>query len=176
MSKKGKNKLSLFGDVLVKFSKLKGESATLTGLRFGLNINQKFSICAAGYGLISRISYSFADQSGKIWELPIVFRYGGVFLEYIINPQKKIHFSIGTLIGVGGVTRSYPLSVEKDVLAWGNFFIVEPEFNIILNINESSRFGLGFCYRYLSGVTKDWISNANLRGVSFHLILRLGKL
>ena len=54
------------------------------------------------------------------------------------------------------------------------FFVLEPGVNCILNINKSFRWGAGVTYRYVNGLAYENISNSDLSGVSFQILLKFG--
>ena len=100
------------------------------------------------------------------------FGYGGLELEYIIQSDNLVHFSVCTLIGAGGV--SYRNSLwNNNEDGWNNwnspgdaFFVFEPAANVELNIISFFRINAGISYRLISGVNFDNLKNSDLGGLS----------
>ena len=109
----------------VKFSTVDGRFANFVGLRGGILLNDKFLIGAGGYGLTN------------VRTLPAM-GYGGLVLEYSLQPHSLVNFSVGGLVGAGGVT-------------WESFFVAEPEARLRLNVTRWFRLGFGGGYRFISG-------------------------
>ncbi|HUV13362.1 MAG TPA: hypothetical protein VMY18_06940 [Acidobacteriota bacterium] len=109
----------------VKFSTVDGRFANFVGVRGGILLNDKFLIGAGGYGLTN------------VRTLPAM-GYGGLVLEYSIQPQSMMHFSVGGLVGGGGVI-------------WESFFVAEPEARLRINVTNWFRLGFGGGFRFISG-------------------------
>lgn len=118
----------------VKFSAIDGRFANFVGLRGGVLLNDRFLIGAGGYGL-TNMGYPGMG-------------YGGLVLEYSIQPDNLIHLSVGGLVGAGGVT-------------WESFFVAEPEARLRLNVTNWFRLGFGGGYRFIGGAGR---LNSLLRG------------
>ena len=109
----------------VKFSTVDGRFANFVGLRGGILLNDRFLIGAGGYGLTN---VSSQPSMG----------YGGLVLEYSLQPQSLVNFSVGGLVGGGG-------------LVWKSFFVAEPEARLRLNVTKWFRLGFAGGYRFISG-------------------------
>jgi hypothetical protein len=161
---------------VVKFSSVHDDFGVFVGARGGLIINHSFAIGFGGYGLAS---YVEALNRGPLGERYMEMGYGGLDMEYIINPGDLVHFSVSTLIGAGGILfndrsrgSEYWEDRERDVDA---FFIAEPAVNVDLNVTTFLKTSLGAGYRFVSGLRSDVSSNAELSGFSVMLSLRVGK-
>ncbi|HSR18815.1 MAG TPA: hypothetical protein VLM39_12055 [Ignavibacteriaceae bacterium] len=164
-----------FGGPVVKFTQIKGEPAVLVGGRGGWIINHSFVIGGGGYGLANDIEADIPIYG--MYSQPFInFGYGGFEMEYIINSDKIIHFSVATLIGGGGV--SYRNDLWNDHEDWDSphdeFFVLEPSANIELNIISFFRINAGVSYRFISGTNLDDLKNSDLAGPAASLTLKFG--
>ena len=166
-----------FGGPVVKYTQIKGEPALLVGGRGGWIINHSFIIGGGGYGLVNDIRPNIIIPGNR--EYPFInFGYGGVELEYIIQSDRLLHFSIYTLIG-GGTVSYRGEFWEDDGDDWDSpsdaFFVFEPSANVELNIISFFRINAGVSYRFISGVDFDDLKNNDLAGPSAILTLKFGK-
>lgn len=161
-----------FGGPVVKFTQIKNESAVLVGGRGGWIINHTFIIGGGGYGLATQIKTDDIFYN----EAFLNFGYGGLELEYIIQSDNVVHFSVYTLIGAGGIT--YNNNYMEDWSSWdfGNdeFFVFEPAVNVEVNITSFFRINAGANYRYISGVNYDNLNNSDLAGFAGVLTFKFG--
>ncbi|HVO72894.1 MAG TPA: hypothetical protein VMT35_02650 [Ignavibacteriaceae bacterium] len=168
-----------FGGPVVKFTQIKGEPGVLVGGRGGWIINHTFVLGGGGYGLVNDIKADIPVYG--IYSQPFInFGYGGFEMEYIINSDQLLHFSVSTLIGGGGV--SYRNNLWDDNEDWGDwdsphdaFFVFEPSANLELNIISFFRINAGISYRFISGVNFDDLKNKDLAGFSAVLTFKFGK-
>ncbi|KPK55771.1 MAG: hypothetical protein AMS21_13295 [Gemmatimonas sp. SG8_38_2] len=135
-----------FGAPVVKFSDVGGEFAVFAGARGGWIIDHTFVLGLGGYGLASNIG----DDP---FEREVEFGYGGLELEYIKNSDKLVHFTIYALVGGGAV-------VYLDDVVDG-VFVLEPAVNLIVNVTQWFRLGVGGGYRFVEGANSD-LSNKEL--------------
>jgi hypothetical protein len=161
---------------VVKFSSIHDNLGVFVGGRGGLIINQTFAIGFGGYGLASYIE---ALDRGPYGERYMEMGYGGLDIEYIFNPNELVHFSVSTLIGGGGVLfndRSWGDDFWDDHHRKGNaFFIVEPGFNLDLNVTSFLKTSVGASYRFVNGLKSDVSTNDELTGTSVMFSVRVGK-
>lgn len=166
-----------FGGPVVKYTQIKGEPAVLVGGRGGWIINHSFVIGGGGYGLVNSIEADNETIASAFGSKPYInFGYGGFEMEYIINSDKIIHFSVAALIGGGGV--SYRNDLWNDHEDWDSphdaFFVFEPSANIELNIISFFRINAGVSYRFISGANLDDLQNSDLAGPAASLTLKFG--
>jgi len=164
-----------FGGPVIKFTQVKGEPGVLVGGRGGWIINHSFVIGGGGYGLVNKIE---ANNDFLGLRPYLNFGYGGVELEYIIQSDKLLHFTVCTLIGGGAV--SYREHLWDDSWdEWNSpndaFFVLEPSAGVELNIISFFRVNAGVSYRFISGADFDDLKNNDLAGVSAFLTLKFGK-
>jgi hypothetical protein len=168
-----------FGGPVIKYTQIKGEPAVLVGGRGGWIVNHSFIFGGGGYGLVNDIE---ANNPGfGLWGTKpyLNFGYGGVELEYIIQSDRLIHFSVYTLIGAGGISYRDELLDNDDWEEWDSpsdaFFVFEPAANVELNIISFLRIDAGVSYRFISGVDFDDLKESDLAGPSATLTLKFGK-
>lgn len=158
-----------FGGPVLKVSSLGGATGVLVGGRGGWIINHTFILGGGGYGLAN---YVRAANPGPNGEPYINFGYGGLELEYVHNWQKLLHYSLGLLVGGGGVGwRGEYNSGEVDMRG---FFVMEPWAEAHVNIVEFFRISGGISYRWVTGADSPVASDGKLSGVAGVLTLRFG--
>jgi hypothetical protein len=157
-----------FGGPVLHVTELNGEIGLMVGGRGGWIINHQFAVGIGGYGLVTHI-----EPKDFRTDTYLEMGYGGVVLEYIEGPHKLIHFSTHILVGAGGVDYRYRY-FDRDFADPDAFFIAEPGVNVILNVTEVLRIGLGGSYRHIRGVDLTGTSDSDLSGPSATLTLKLG--
>jgi hypothetical protein len=152
---------------VLKFSEINNELGIFGGYKLGWIINHKYSIGLGGNMLINN-----PDKMQDMNSNRIHLGYMGGLLEYIINPDDLIHFSISTLIGWGRAG-----SYANGSMMSGNinrFFVAEPELNLTINILKNLRFNIGGGYRFVTGSKVEGISDKGLSGVTGTVAIQAG--
>lgn len=161
-----------FGGPIVRFTQINGDLGVLTGGRGGWIIDHRFVLGGGGYGLANSIEAEvrLPDASGgSVAALEdMEMGYGGGMLEFIIASDELIHFSVELLVGAGGATSAS--NWKEDA-----FFVAEPGANLILNVTDFFRFGVGASYRYIEGLHFGDIGDDDVTGVSAVLTFKFGK-
>jgi hypothetical protein len=162
-----------FGGLVFKYTQIKNEPAVLVGGRGGWIINHTFVIGGGGYGLVNQIKTDYLINNIQPF---ISFGYGGLELEYIIQSDQLVHFTIYTLIGAGGITYKEDLWEDWDNWNYGNdeFFVFEPAINIEINVINFFRINAGVNYRFISGLCYENLQNSDLAGFAGALTLKFG--
>jgi len=88
-----------FGGPVLKVTNINGENAVMVGGRGGWIINHSFVLGGGGYGLVTDVKAKTTDLLHQYIEMG----YGGVELEYIASSDDLLHFSVGLLVGAGGI-------------------------------------------------------------------------
>jgi hypothetical protein len=109
-----------------KFSEIDGRFANFFGVYGGWLINHKLLLGVGGYGRTTDVTWS---QMG----------YGGFVMEYFINPNRLMNFSVKGLVGGGGSSHLWTDS----------FFVAEPEAKMSLNVTDWFRLSAGGGYRFV---------------------------
>ncbi len=174
-----------FGGPVVKFTKVKGEFATLVGGRGGWIINHSFIIGGGGYGLVNNIRGNKVFLEDANADNPfgrtrrILMGYGGLELEYIYKPYKLLHVSLYTMIGGGGVTqRDTDKDYDDDFIDDEDtdpFFIFSPEANVTLNVTRFFRISVNAGYRFTNGVDQHDLDDTDFSGFTGGLTFRFGQ-
>ncbi len=152
-----------FGGPVIKYTQINGESGLLVGGRGGWIINHTFVLGGGGYGLVTDLKTASPPSTLILplyyTDIYINFGYGGIELEYIIQSDQLLHFSVYTLIGAGSVSFKaeetydlYQVDLREYDYPTNTFFVFEPAVNAELNIVSFMRLCAGFSYRFISGV------------------------
>jgi hypothetical protein len=104
-------------------------------------------------------------------------------LEFIASSNNLIHYSIGVLIGAGGVDYKRESDSHYNRMhKMDSFFVLEPSVQAILNITHFFRIAGGISYRYICGLNNISINGEDrilttdndLSGISATLTLKFG--
>lgn len=110
--------------------------------------------------------------------------YGGLLLEPIFFSNKRVHFSIPTVIG-GGSSVVYEVDeanywypgerfYQADYSHRHNYLMVEPGVNMELNLTKFMRMGLTASYMLTTDLNQNQINVPELDGLQLGMNLRLG--
>lgn len=166
-------------------SQLNDGFGLLLGARGGVIVNHSFLIGAAGYGIIptNKVICPIPEHTSNHY---LTGGYGGLFFEYIHSPNRLLHFTANTLVGLGGVTytrtgdNSHNPNSENTFKHPGSFvFVLEPGLAMDLNLTKSFRMSLGVSYRYspnfkLQYESRAIVPNTAFNGFSVNLIFKFG--
>jgi hypothetical protein len=148
------------GGPIIKISGVSDIFCVLVGGRGGWIINHMFLLGGGGYGLVSDVFISGNKLN---------MEYGGLYAEYIFNSDALIHFTVGSLIGIG--TAHY----DPEGSDSRSFFVLEPEANVELNVVTFFRVCAGVSYRFSIGASGPaGLNDATLSGLSANLFLKFG--
>ena len=175
-----KNEYGAFGAATLKISRIYGQSAILTGGRFGWVIDSSIVLGGGVYALASSVKTNITDPvSGQ--QVMLGFNCGGIELEYIFFPSSKVHASLGMFFAGAGTT--YGISnkggphtsyFSQNLLLW------EPQVNIEFNIVYWLHLDTGISYRIcttpgtLSFYNPGGISLKDLEGLSALVSFKFG--
>lgn len=163
-----------FGGPVVKIGSFNGTTGIVVGGRGGWIINHTYVIGGGGYGLANDIKAKTPGPNGQRY---LSFGYGGLELEYIAGSDRLLHYSVMSLVGVGGVSwRDNNPNFRTDADSQSDtFFIVEPGLNVTLNVTSYFRISGGVSYRFVSGTQSAATSDADLSGLTGVLTFHFGK-
>ncbi len=136
----------------LKFGYVHEDASMLLGGKIGMTFNDKFTLGVGGYGLVNNSNFEINDNPTD--PARIGMGYGGLAMEYTFFSNKKIHFSIPVILGVGGI---YIYEDDGDYFnsTWDEIentaaLVIEPGVNIELNLFKFFRVDLGASYRLVS--------------------------
>jgi hypothetical protein len=127
-----------------KFSEIGGRFENFLGVYGGWLVNRRFLLGGGIYGKTTGANLG----------------YGGLVVEYFINPNRLVNVSVKGLVGGGGTT----------VGLTDPFFVLEPEAKLSLNITDRLRLGFGGGYRYI----RSSFDNDALSGFSANIDFKFG--
>ncbi|MCP5046281.1 MAG: caspase family protein [bacterium] len=139
-------KTNFFLDFNSRFSRSQGKDSWVTGGRFGLTFNKRLSL---GF-----VKYNNSDDSFN----PSLPTYGGFIMEYALASRSVFNLKPALLIGTG---KENPIN--------RNFFIIEPEIILTLNVTRLINISTGLSYRVV------FVKDSPLSPLSWNFSLRLGK-
>lgn len=167
----------------VRGADLDGRAATLAGGYAGRITDRTLVFGAGGYWLTNR------DDDFKM-------AYGGAVVEWLARSDRKIGFGVRTLVGGGSATLPRTLGdiVRIDagrrgrddrlarfggrtvdagarVAVRDDFFVVEPQVNVLWNLTQRHRISFGVGYRAIGAAA---LLGEQLRGVSGSVGLQVG--
>jgi len=155
----------------MKATQIDDKLALLLGGRIGWLINRTFTIGLAGYGNVPTREYKFTNENSIMDTGNRHFGYGGLFVEYILNPLEVLHFTGNILIGAGGATynsKSFynynddnmsDFNNHKD--PWGTYLIIEPELSAEVNLTKFMKVGVAASYRFAKMVDNNAAMDKN---------------
>jgi hypothetical protein len=170
--------ISGYGAFTGSYARIKHEDAFLPGFRAGV-ILDNFVLGISGTGLAHPDRRrDYGDNSYTDGKDYINFGYGGGLIEYYFFPKKLVHFSIGTVIGGGGLGFSSDKDDDDDdndhKSGADKFFVVEPEANLFINLARFCRIGIGGSYRYIKGLDNDFYKDKHFSGPSVRVTAAFG--
>lgn len=180
-----KKKVSVggYGTAVGKLTPLNGKLGVLTGMEGGVLLNHKLMLGAAGYGLTNNIE-SANPLTPRDRREYLQFWYAGLMAEYTHNSDKLIHWSVGGLLGGGGVGRREGrwrdgwFDDDHDGDGWydgSGFFVAEPFASVEVNVTRWLRINAGGSYRFVAGSDTPGIKDSDLSGPSFKFGIKAGK-
>lgn len=165
-----------YGGPESKITTLTGDVAFLLGGQAGWVIDKRLVLGMAGYGLVT--THTPAEQlQSPTGPSRIDLGYGGARAAWIFAPAQLVHFTVGALIGAGGVGVS-----TKDPSANNGrrshdaeaFFAFEPQGEVEVNLFRYLRVAASGSFRYLSDTGKPGLHASDLSGPSASLALKIG--
>jgi hypothetical protein len=166
------------------WTKFDSRDVFLGGMSGGIIINHSFSIGLAGYGIMNsqNLKYSGINDTADIY---LYGGYGGLKLEYRINPLKMVNVAFPLLIGTGGLTYS---SWGMDYMhtnnhydnsdfsyAWDSFFVIEPGVLVGVNLFKFMRLDAGISYIFAPGIDLPKTSSNLMNSFNASISLKFGR-
>lgn len=156
-----------------KMSKIgpSNSSSLMVGGQGGWILDHRLVLGAGIYGLMTKVD---APQSSLLENHYIVFNYGGILVSYVYKSHKLFHLEGFTIVGGGSAQyRDENYSAISGESDWCTVF--EPGLNVIMNILDNFRIGVGLSYRQVNKIGKlRGLSNKDFTGLNTQVILKLG--
>lgn len=168
----GKIESGGYGALFGKIGPINGETGIFIGGQGGWIINHRIVLGGKGYGIVNNVEVKDSEN------LKLEFGCGGLLVEYIMASNKLIHFNVNSMIGAGSIkyaVKDYQQNNPEFDYSSDGFFILEPGFNMVLNVGEKFRIGAGVSYRYIDGLNYDNLTNSDISGLAAELIFKFGK-
>jgi hypothetical protein len=161
----GNISVSGFGGPMVGFSTVMDEFAVTTAGGGAALFNQQFFIGGYGEGLATEHSirdiniYNRSSQTNHYYDkMQLTFGHGGMWLGYIHNYHKLVHWGASAKVGVGGIGLTYPgFTIDKhEMLMTDVVFVLTPQIELEVNLFPWMKMNFGVGYRLVSGVDKTY--------------------
>lgn len=166
------------------YTQFESRDVRMGGLKFGMVIDQYFTIGLSGRGWYNRDEMYYAnltDTAGAYLE----GGYGGLLLECTLFPNSPVHITFPVIIGGGAAT----YISEKDYLEWDedewdtehttldkdDFFVIEPGAYIEMNLLSFMKLDAGVSYRYVRDLHMINTPNDMMNNFTFMMGLKFGK-
>lgn len=152
----------------VKVANFEGQTAFLLGGSGELLLGDTTGLGVASYSLSSGVS---SNVNGLVRD--ISFSYVGVTVDDFFVPHRLFFLDLSTLVGAAFATGS-----ERNELGTKDsttLFVVEPEFDIMLNVTKELRLGFGLSYRLLGGADTTSVMGMDFSGFAGTFSFMYGK-
>lgn len=173
------SRFSGYGGISSSYTRIGDTNSWLMGGRAGVIINDKTVLGFGGMGLVyptDREDLTGSDYNGVFDKTS--FGYGGFLAEYYFNPKDLIVFSAGTIIGSGGLlfydNNHHDEDDEDYDYSYDNFFVIEPELHVYVNVTRFCRIGIGASYRFTEGIDSGVLKDKDFRGPSASAMVQFG--
>jgi hypothetical protein len=162
------------------WSQIDNRDAFIGGMSGGIIVNHEFSIGLAGYGIMNSENFRYTGIIDTA-DVYLYGGYGGLKLEYRLNPLNMFNIAFPVLIGGGGVTYStwghdnWQSTNSEGAYAWDSFFMIEPGVVLGINLLKFMRVDLGVSYRYAPGINLPETDSDLLNGFNATASLKFGR-
>lgn len=172
------NTIGLYVAPEYQFGQIQNEFTHLSGFSAMVILNQKFAI---GMSMNRNMTRDFSPK--EVSPLYLTANYGGLKMEYTLNPTSIFHVSIPMLVGMGTastdtivgngvipgpirISRTYPVN---------RFFLVQPGIQVEANIMNYAKAYIGAHYRFAFDTGNSINLDANtLKGFGVYAGLKVG--
>lgn len=165
----------------IRFSQVDNQFATFLGGRAGVIFNRTFAIGLAGYILTELPKITFEcprPEHAEAGRGYLEGGYGGLFLEYIHNSTRAVHFTANMLVGLGGLEIDHERDRDRFDHDFRASLVVEPGATVVFNISRMFRVAAGVGYRFAPGFRFDFeeagTRNTAFNGFSANLSFKVG--
>jgi hypothetical protein len=160
------------------YTKFDDKDVFLSGISGGVIFNHSFSLGMSGYGIVNSYNLQYSDIAPPD-DLYLYGGYGGLKMEYILNPSKVVHVSFPLLIGGGALSYNRHNDMDYNYMeesyASDGFFVVEPGVMVGVNLIKFMRLDAGVTYRFAPNIDLPNTSSVLLNGFNAIASLKFGK-
>jgi len=141
------NKFSYMAGALVEVSSLNSSAVTSFGLGGGLVVDNSFYLGVYGMGLPK--TNVLCDNN--IYEKRASFKHGGLWIGYLFNVDKPLHYGLDLKLGAGKINYEYSAENLPSIVFDDNVFVMMPAVSVGLDVTTFFRLNFNIGYRFLSG-------------------------
>jgi len=159
-----------YGGPAIRFTTINGDFGVMFGGQGAWVVGKTFGIGGAAFGVTTEHELAAPD------EYELSFSYGGVLLEYFIDPDRLTHWHFNLILGAGGVSVGQRGSQSDDD---DTVFVIEPSAHLGLNVTNQLKIGCGIGYRLVRDLkstmkTDFGLTATDLSGPFLAITLRFG--
>lgn len=148
-------KVSGFGGPFVSFAPFEGGFGIYSGGGGAVLLNQ--TLYLGGYGMGVATDHD-RDDINIDKDYKVAFGHGGLWLGYINNYHKMVHWGVSTKIGAGNfkiIDRDYDSSDKDKEYANDHVFVCLPQAELEVNITKWFKINLAVGYHFMAGFNED---------------------
>lgn len=157
---------NLYTKLAASWCELGSDDGLWGSVEVGGILNDGLALGVRGTALLDDVEPGFGNSSTiKGFDA----KFYGVNAEYTFYSSSLTHLSLGLFAGVGEVEISNYSGSDVDVA------VVQPAFNVMINVTQTSELGLGLSYRYMDpdGGSSEGLDEGDFSGLDISLFLRL---
>lgn len=158
-----------------RYGQIENENALFAGGKVAYIMNRTLEVGLAGMGFIT-------EQKNAAFEgntLALGGGYGGLHLAAVIQPIKKVHFSIPVLLGAGAIgyddeisgTQGRPIQVDD----WDEIFVAQVGANVVFNVTSFFQAEIGVHYLHTTEIELEHVPGLEINGLNGGFSLRFGR-
>jgi hypothetical protein len=154
--------------------KIAGSTAVIPGIGAGVILNNKVSFDLR-YKFITTENTPDGEVNNQLY---LDGQWFGIRSEYIIKPEKAVHFSFSLEVGTGEIELDLKDSYENQQViipaedVW--FANLEPGASLEINLWRYMKLNLTVGYRFVSDITFRELSERDLMGFTYSAALKIG--
>jgi hypothetical protein len=119
------------------------------------------------------------DSTADLTGLELRYGYGGILVEPVLFSRSMVHLAFPVIIGVGGVSYSYPApngnNSQRNRTDGQAYFMMEPGVELELSVVNSLRIGIGGSYLWTSALDLPDTPSDALRTAMARMTLKFGQ-
>jgi len=155
-----------FAGLEMRFGDLAGAFATFAGAEFAILINDRVYVGVRGAGLAT----DNAMAQGPTGQDTLKMGYGGLVVGHLVPLTSQMDLAVDALVGAGSYGAASTPSSEHDAV-----FVFEPSASLALRVLPFMRIGVGASYRFVGDASFGGVRDADLRGLTGMLYVRVGR-